>query len=391
MSQAGKPGEPLRVREIVIPPGAAGIDALRQLEPRWTELAAAAVEPNVFYEPRPVLAAVRHLGEAEGMGVLAVEDGAGVLLGLLPFRRRSRWRGIPLPVIESWTHRHCYLATPLVHRDHVRPVVGKILDWLRTVERGSLWRLHLVPNEGPVYQATLQAAPADLVWSPGLQVRRPLLCPASEPRRPVRESLGGRRSRDLERRRRRLAEEGSIEVALLGEGEDPEPWLRRFLELEKSGWKGRTGSALASSPGDRDFFLEMARGSMAGSGLVLAELRVGGRTIASQVFLRSGGGLFNFKIAHDERMAVYSPGRLLDLDLLPLLGSRVPAAWVDSCMDHECRFLGRIWTHRRSVGSWLLATRRPGRPLAAVWFANLTRRLRGRTRSHAAMDGDLGI
>src|SRR5262249_48489605 len=52
---------------------------------------------------------------------------------------------------------------------------------------------------------------------------------------------------------KRLCEQGAIAWRTLEPGQQAGPWIEDFLALEASGWKGRRGSALASSDANARF------------------------------------------------------------------------------------------------------------------------------------------
>ena len=61
---------------------------LEQHRGEWAELAARAIEANVFYEPEMLLPALRDLGPPPGWRVLLIRQ-AGRLIGLVPLQRQA--------------------------------------------------------------------------------------------------------------------------------------------------------------------------------------------------------------------------------------------------------------------------------------------------------------
>src|SRR5215813_1087772 len=107
------------------------LTALEKYVPAWENLAAAAIEPNVFYEPWMVGPAIRAFGAGRRLQfalILAHEPAnparpAGpidqpLLCGIFPLEQQSHYQGLnrklPFKTLRLWKHKYCYLCTPLV-------------------------------------------------------------------------------------------------------------------------------------------------------------------------------------------------------------------------------------------------------------------------------------
>src|SRR5437867_1079267 len=79
--------------------------ALEQYVPAWDDLAASAVEPNVFYESWMLLPALRAYGAGQSLRVVLVfahhqarPQERPLLCGLFPLARRRHLHGLPVSV-----------------------------------------------------------------------------------------------------------------------------------------------------------------------------------------------------------------------------------------------------------------------------------------------------
>jgi CelD/BcsL family acetyltransferase involved in cellulose biosynthesis len=118
----------------------------------------------------------------------------------------------------------------------------------------------------------------------------------------------------LRRKRRKLEKLGKLRFTVITEANTSE--LERFYQLERSGWKGRKGTAIACDATTRQFYDEVARWA-AGSGyLSLYALECGDRAIAMQLCMTYGGRCFAIKSAYDEAFGDYSPGHLITYEAL---------------------------------------------------------------------------
>ena len=333
----------------------------------WRDLAARALEPNVFYEPGFALAAAAVFGD--GAGAVLVWSGTQPrkLLGFFPARISQRRYGLKLPLLLGWTHPYGPLGTPLVERDAAEPVIGAWLAHL--AENPALPGLVLLPliaEDGPVAAALgRNLRRAQMPWADFGRHRRALLEPGDDRAHYLEQTLTVHRYREFQRSGRRLADLGALlftasrePVAVLAEIED-------FLMLEASGWKGKAGSAAASSDDRRGFF-KTAVAALAAEGKVqIDRLLLDGKSIAAAVTLLSGAGAWYWKIAYDEKFARYAPGMLLTAALTEQLAEDEAIARTDSCAAPGNATLDPIWGERLSLCDRLIAVR----PTARFGFA----------------------
>lgn len=87
--------------------------------------------------------------------------------------------------------------------------------------------------------------------------------------------------------------------------------LARIRAIEGSGWKQRSGTALAADPRMDGFVSQLARAFAREGSLVLAYLTIGGRDAACRLILRQQSAWFEIKIGFNEEFARFSPGVLL--------------------------------------------------------------------------------
>jgi CelD/BcsL family acetyltransferase involved in cellulose biosynthesis len=348
------------------------LPALQEHLPALEDLAAAALEPNVFYEPLMVEPAVRSFGDGKALEIVCVYrpdpgmPGRRRLTGFFPFERTSRYRGLPMSALVSFDHPHCFLGTPLVHREAPGATFGALLEWLKQRRGPSLAELPRVAADGPVYQHLVQALHARRrpIWVE--RSTRALFEPALDADTYLRGAISGGALKEVRRKERRLAEQGRLSWRELAPGEDARPWLEQFLRLEASGWKGQERSALACREEQRAFFESSALAAHARGRLMLLGLFLDARPLALKCNFLAGDGGFAFKIAFDERYAGFSPGFLLEIDNVRRLHQR-RLHWMDSCAEAEHAMINRLWPGRRIMATVLFATgRAPGTQLVSL-------------------------
>jgi hypothetical protein len=300
---------------------------------------------------------------------LLVAESDGRLLFLLPVvPARPRLRGLALPQLRSWVHDYCFLGTPLLSgREDPDRIWTAVRSELRRVGAAHLLVMRLHSGDGPV-SAALGRADAQggfgvgqaSVTVRGFVHRRPAPTYATE-------WMARRHLANLARRRRQLGQrlETSIDTtdrAAVGLGQAVE----EFLRLEASGWKGRTGTALLCRPGHDRFFREMCRGFAEEGRLMFLGLQAGTRVLAFSTALLAGRGLFGFKKAYDETFARWSPGTLLDLEVLAWFHERRELDWLDTCSAPDELAEGQLFGDRRPIRTLLLPVSAVGRAAAAM-------------------------
>jgi CelD/BcsL family acetyltransferase involved in cellulose biosynthesis len=323
-----------------------------------------------FLRPGWVLAWSRAFADGELSAVTAMREQR--LVGLLPFIER---RGV-LTAPTNWhTPIFGFLATDQTVRTALaisfisRARVRADLSFLER-DDPSLAECQIVAERlrRPV---ALRAV-----------MRSPYVALAGANWETYRASLARKVRKDIERRGRRLGEEGSVSFDFGNGQADLKRLLKEGFELEGAGWKQERGSGITSDPKTHLFYTEIARWARARDWLRLAFLRLDGKPIAFDLCLESGGVTYVLKGGFDPEFRRFAPGMLLTYESLrrgfeeghssyELLGSDDPYKLVWTQTVHErVRFQtfsrsprGRAnhlaWTHGRSaVGRALQVAKR---------------------------------
>jgi hypothetical protein len=186
----------------------------------------------------------------------------------------------------------------------------------------------------------------------------------------LERTLNPDRRRQLRRLRRGLEQGGPLTFAMTG---DIAQALPTFLTLEAGGWKGTAGTAI-SQHADTRRFVETAVSGLAAEGKAqVLCLNQNGAALAAGLVLRSGGGLWYWKIAYDERFRRASPGSQLTLDFTAALLADDRVAFGDSCADSVNPMIDQIWRERRVLADHLIGLGSPA-AFVAVRIVETTRR-----------------
>ncbi|MEA2306900.1 MAG: hypothetical protein QOH43_4180 [Solirubrobacteraceae bacterium] len=325
----------------------------------WRTLAATAAEPNPFFEPDFVLPAHRHLGGV-GVGLLVAREGdrwtacVPVQRRVRPVNAGARLGRLPGPCLVAWLHTHCFLGTPLLAREDPQGAAMALVGALAHRRRAGWLGFPTVGQDGPVAPALSAAFAAHGLTELTYERAERAMLHRREPGDYL-AGLSSKRRRELARQRKALARELGAELEVHDRAEDPAA-VERFLDLEHNGWKGREGTSFAAIPGQADFVRELCRGFREQGRLQLLELSAGSRVVAMKCNLRSGDGVFCFKIAFAEDVGRHSPGIQLEVDNVAAFHAG-PAAFTDSCAAPDNEMINRLWPDRRTVATTLVPTR----------------------------------
>jgi CelD/BcsL family acetyltransferase involved in cellulose biosynthesis len=168
------------------------------------------------------------------------------------------------------------------------------------------------------------------------------------PRDYLAKTLSGESRRQVRRKRERLEAMGRLEYCTLDGAEDREAWLREFLDLEASGWKGQEKTALASSAAHSSFFMDVGKRALERGAIFGSALRLDGKMIAGRILYRSGRGSYLFKLAYDEEWSTFSPGILLEQQTIEN-GLPDGVEWTDSCTSSSNKVYRRLWQDTRII------------------------------------------
>ena len=350
---------------------------LEALQFSWEDLAKNAVWKNIFFESNFLIPAFEHLNDGNAR-VLVVEstdktcsNGQPLLCGLLPMTIK-RIYGVPVSTLEIWKHDQCFDTTPLLREDYGTETLTHALEFLAR-EHVGLLSLDTVCAE-PAFEDALSQSLRSLGLSRFQRDRiaRPAFRPAESPEdysaRHVSKSL----RKKVRRESRRLAKHGEVTFEVSGPEADYQQLADKFLEIERSGWKGEEGTALACDPTSEAFFKSMVARSASLGKARFSSLCLNGVPIAMMVDLASDGVLASYKTAFDNAYAQYSPGMNLEVQNVGLKHKGIEFA--DSCTLPDNSLINRIWGQQVQFQSVVISLRKGG---PSTWVTKLMPMIQG--------------
>lgn len=328
---------------------------------RWADLAHDAAEANAFYAPDMLGAALDHL--AGGGDVRLVEAYADeVLIGLMPVAIAGHHGRLPIGCVTNWMHHHAFFGAPMLRRGHEQAAWAAMLAQLDAAS----WAPHFLHLTG-LDAAGANAAALEAVCTAQGRARREI---HRYDRALLRSDLSAddyweahvrsKKRKEIRRLQKRLADLGTVADRKLMAREELAGWCGEFLALERSGWKGQEGTALACNPADAAFFRAACAAAFDAGRLHFLRLDLDGRAIAMLVNFRHQGGAFSFKIAFDEELGRFSPGVLIELANLRHVQGDDGIGWMDSCAAPDHPMIDSLWAERRSIVQYRVALKGAG-------------------------------
>jgi len=289
--------------------GRAGFEALRV---RWQALADSLPHATYLQQPGWIAGYLDMLdGDGRSLRFVTASGKGGELLAVLVLvRRPGRARGL-LPALEMVHGPHMVLADLVADPGNTR-LLPAMLDWLsrQRVMRWAVLRLPAVcagstlatllqAHPTPRSQQTLRTHSAWLDCSGGID----------QALRTVSKSF----RTNLGRLARRANAQGELAYRVVSAPEELDAAFEAFLEVESSGWKRDSGTAIAQDDRLVAFYRRLVREFGARGACRIHLLTLDGQPVAAQFGLLSDRQLNLLKIGFSQAHAPLAPGNLIML------------------------------------------------------------------------------
>ena len=377
---------PLAVR---VSAEAGGVEVIEFLAAEWRRLCEESHCDEPFYRPEWIAAYIRAFARQAKVVVVTarVEEELKAVLPLI--EERVRFYGIPVTRLRCAANVHsCRFDIVCARGCTGEAAVRAIWNFLAEQPGWDVLQLSDVP-EGGALTIFAEAARLD-----GFPVER--IVSMCSPYLPLTGLNGATDPLELQsstnfrsivrRKKRQLKAEGDVLVRRVTKA-DPQV-LQSFYDLERSGWKGKEGTAIGCSEQTRQFYDEIAQNGERFGYLSLFFLDFNGHPVAAQFGLTHAGRYFMPKLAFDENYRKYGPGHLLIHEIMR------------DCVEntiHEYDFTGpwaeykAKWTsiNRSHFTLWVFCKRMGGRLSHLVKFKmeanakNVLRRWLGASKTNS--------
>lgn len=335
--------------------------SVASIDLQWRLLEARAIEPNPYFTPEFLTAAMRHFRTASAPRLLAVWHSAVPpypprLIGLIPLGWPAA--GLRRGLLHSWHHPFTALGTPVLDRDHAQEALTAALAHLREKFGDSAAILFdSVPEHGPLADVLRRHAAEQGSGLSVLARRQRAVLTAN-----TRTFSGSRRNaKELARLHRRLAGKGHLTFRIVTGYAEIRSATEDFLALEAAGWKGRAGTAIVQDPDSANFTRAMVWAASRRGKVRIARLDLEGRMIAAVILLQDQTTAVLWKTTYDEALARYAPGVLLFEKVGAHLAADPSITLTDSCAGEGHAMIESLWKERMTVCDVMLGLSPAGR------------------------------
>ncbi len=288
-----------------------GADGLRTTRADWNRVVAAMQAPRFFqlFEWYQAYAGTLAESPSSLRFFIAYED--NVPIGVFPLLARSRtFAGLPARTLELPHDLHLLLGDFVFEKtDANAGLVAALVDHL-SHRASESWDVLFLPNllEDAAAWSSLGAHPPPrMLFEPSKNCDYLDCIPFEERLAVVSKNFRGA----LRKARNKLAQEPGVEVLRVVNPADIAAAVEEFIDLEGSGWKGTSGTALKSDPRVAGFYRSVAAGFATLGAAEINLLKIGGKCVAGQFCLKVGRCLNILKIGYDEQRSKLAPGNML--------------------------------------------------------------------------------
>lgn len=305
------------------------LDGARREAAGWDALERDPLSPNPFYA-RAAIEAFATSGAAwprDARFACILREGR--LVALLPIARGGAfcgWRRADAAFASPFTT----LSTPLVARDAPGGWADELLALALDAAPGGCLVMPRLPVRSAAGAALLAAASRSGAAHALLDAfARPVATPAGDYAAFARRAYGKSRRKSLRRLRNGLSALGTLgaDVVVSDFGAS----VANFLALERSGWKGRRGTALADDPRAAAMLSSLFSEAAAPGSRRVDRLLLDGRPIAMSMSLVQDGVAVLWKTAFDESLRRFAPGIVLEDEIVARLHEEPGLRGLDSC------------------------------------------------------------
>lgn len=278
------------------------------------------------------------------------KNGPRILVGILPLstvRRYGRW---PFPHITNWMHPNIFIGNPNIIAGFEDGFWVQLFSALDTkYGTGPFLHLHSQVQDFASASALNRVAKVSGRYNDAVQTFvRAMLKTDMDGDAYYRSTVRSKKRKELRRLRNRLSDEGIVAIVRGCADQDVGQWIDSFLSLEQSGWKGEAGSALASHEDSRALFTQVIKAAYERDAVDFASMTLNGRPIAMLATLINGDYGYSFKTCFDEDYARYSPGVLLQVELMGM-HQQYGLKLIDSCAAQNHPMIDSLWGQRRNI------------------------------------------
>jgi CelD/BcsL family acetyltransferase involved in cellulose biosynthesis len=191
----------------------------------------------------------------------------------------------------------------------------------------------------------------------------------------LRQALSPSRLKRIRQKRRALGGEAGLRLVITELPGEMTLAIDGFVALERAGWKGKAGTALAQdSAAERYVRAVLCAMAATGDAFVLRLMRADA-IVAAALLVKAEGEVVFWKTAYDETLSRHSPGVVLDVMVTEWLLAQPWFRTLDAAHDDSVSPTREIWSGRRPTATVVIDLK-PGSVKGGIVAALLRARQR---------------
>lgn len=288
------------------------LDALEPYAEQWDQLALQAPQQLPMLSAAWVMAYLEHcLGSQESWRCYLAIEPNGQLVGILPIIKTPHpfWHSF-LPILHTPWDWHTRSGDLLANSGMEQEIFKAFLKVL-CEEFGSCFILEMkgIRDNSPTLKVLDQHITG---WEHFLKREPPgAFIKIDGSFEKFQEKFSSDFKSTLRRKSRRIAELPGFTLDFFSGPSADLDNLKKFLELEASGWKGKEGTAIIHSSSLKAFYIELGKRLAERGWLELHLLQTEQKAIAGSFAVQFGTALIIPKLSYDESLSKFSPWSVL--------------------------------------------------------------------------------
>ncbi len=287
------------------------------LEAEWNQLLARSSFDAPFLRHEWLTTWWRHFSPDGRLAILLAREGGRLVLALPLMEQKTRFGPFPLTVLRSLTNTHSFRYHLLLEKGQEDALAD---IWSYLLRRDRPWHMVVltdVPMDVGLHEPLLDHVRSHGglagVWH-ALESAY-LACEGTWENHEQKIAKSVRKR--LRNQRNRLKRQGEVRLEVLTQPEEVVAALPEAFEIERRGWKGDRGTAIACNPALVGFYTDFARIAAQCGWMRLIFLRAGEIRTAFEYSIEYGQKHYSIKIGYDaENFARFSAGRLCVMESL---------------------------------------------------------------------------
>lgn len=320
----------------------------------WDSLEHHSLIPTMCQNRAWLTAMFDHLGKDNVARLIGATDRQ--ILALAALEPHTVLPGLQIPVAATWDAGLLFSGTPLISASN--PLAGLenlLVDARETLgARAVLFKKVQVSDE---FTRLLETMSQNRIAGYAVFNRHKRAGLIANTSFDVwfKENFSRKRRKEYRRLRNRLKDRGNLETHSWSPGDPVASWIDEFLALEKAGWKGRRGTAIACDSAKVAHICQSLSAMAQDGSLLFWKIVLDGKVIASIFGFKQNQQIWLGKMAYDETLAAYSPGVLLILDVTRDILDNHSVSLADSSAAPDHPMINNIWRDRIDTADYMIA------------------------------------